>query len=126
VTCALLLDEMLSPKIAGQLRQRGHDAYAITERPDLVGLSDEQVLALGTDEGRIVVTLNIADFAALHSQWQAQGRRHRGLVYVSTVSFPQDHAFLGSLVASLDKASAAADLPAPDETSFLSRGQQPA
>lgn len=112
---------MLSPKTAEQLRRRGHDAYAITERADLVGLSDEQVLALGTDEDRVVVTLNIADFASLHAEWQAQGRSHCGLVYVSTTTFPQDRAFLGSLLGSLDKAAREQQLPGPDETRFLSR-----
>ena len=65
MTRALLLDEMLSPTIADQLRQRGRDAYAITERSDLVGLPDEQVLGLGADEDRVLVTLNIADLRRL-------------------------------------------------------------
>lgn len=121
MTRALLLDEMLSPKVAEQLRLRGHDAYAITERPDLVGLSDEQVLAVSADEGRIVVTLNIADFAGLHAEWQARGRSHGGLMYVSTATFPQDRAFLGSLVSSLHKAAQAQGLPGSDETRFLRR-----
>jgi hypothetical protein len=112
---------MLSPKIAEQLRLRGHDAYAITERADLVGLSDEQVLVLGTDEDRVVITLNIADFASLHAEWQAQGRPHHGIVYVSTTTFPQDRTFLGSLLGSLDKIARAQQLPGPNETRFLSR-----
>lgn len=121
MTRALLLDEMLSSKVAVQLRQRGHDAFAVTERADLVGISDEQILALSADEGRIVVTLNISDFAGLHTEWQAEGRSHAGLVYVSTATFPQDRAFLGSLIESLHQASAAGDLPGSDETRFLRR-----
>jgi siroheme synthase len=112
---------MLSPRITEQLRRRGHDAYAIIERADLVGLSDEQVLALGASEDRVVVTLNVADFAALHADWQAQGRSHSGIVYVSTATFPQDRAFLGALVESLDQATRSQDLPSPDETRFLRR-----
>ena len=121
MTRALLLDEMLSPTIADQLRQRGRDAYAITERPDLVGLPDEQVLGLGADEDRVLVTLNIADFAALHAEWQAQRRSHGGLVYVSTTTFMQDRAFLGAMVASLDEAARGAELLGPNETRFLRR-----
>lgn len=121
MTRALLLDEMLSPTIADQLRQRGHDVYAITERPDLVGLPDEQVLVLGSDEDRVVVTLNIADFAALNSVWHSQGRSHAGLVYVSTATFPQDRAFVGNLVSSLDRAARVGSLPGRDDTCFLSR-----
>lgn len=112
---------MLSPKVAVQLRQRGHEAFAVTERADLVGTLDEQILALSADEGRIVVTLNIFDFAALHTEWQAEGRSHAGLVYVSTATFPQDRAFLGSLTESLHQASAAGDLPGLDETRLLRR-----
>ena len=70
MTRALLLDEMISPTIADQLRQRGRGAYAITERPDLVGLPDEQVLGLGADEDRVLVTLNIADLRGL---WPGRG-----------------------------------------------------
>lgn len=117
----LLLDEMLSPKIAEELRQRGHDVYAIAERPDLRGLGDAQVLAIGAEEDRAVVTLNIADFAALHADWQATGRSHGGLVHVASSTFPQDRAFLGALVASLDRAAQADDVPGADETWFLRR-----
>ena len=112
---------MLSPKITEQLRERGLDAYAIAERADLVGLSDEQVLALGADEDRVVVTLNIADFAALHAVWQAQGRSHGGLACISTTTFPQDRAFFGSVLGSLDLAVRAGHLAGHDETHFLSR-----
>jgi predicted nuclease of predicted toxin-antitoxin system len=121
VSRGLLLDEMLSPKIAEQLRRRGHDVYAITERPDLVGLPDGQVLTLGEQEDRVVVTANIADFAALHADWQGRGRPHCGLLYVSTATFPQDRTFLGSLVDSLDQAMRSNNLPNSDETRCLSR-----
>src|SRR5664280_989310 len=64
------------PSQGPEWRERGHDVYAISERPDLVGLPDEQVLGLGAVEARAVVTLNIADCAALHADWQARGRVH--------------------------------------------------
>ena len=41
-----LLDEMLSPQIAGQLHSRGIDAEAVAARPDLVGRADDHVLAV--------------------------------------------------------------------------------
>lgn len=119
---ALLLDEMLSPAIAGQLRQRGHDVSAIAERADLVGLSDDMVLTLAADEDRVVVTVNIGDLAALHAEWQAQGRSHAGLVYISTATFAQDRSFVGSIVGSLDASARSADLPGPNETRFLGHG----
>lgn len=118
---ALLLDEMLSPTIAQKLRARGHDVYAISERPDLVGLPDDQVLGLGAVQARAVVTLNIADFAALHTDWQARGRVHAGIVFGSNAAFPQDRAFAGALVRSLDSALRAQELSGRDQSMFLRR-----
>jgi predicted nuclease of predicted toxin-antitoxin system len=41
----LLLDEMISPRIARELRAAGHDAQAIkTDRPELEAASDRDVL----------------------------------------------------------------------------------
>ncbi len=117
----LLLDEMLSGRIAEQLRASGHDVYAIVERPNLVQLPDEQVLALGSDEQRIVVTLNIADFTMLDALWTSQGREHAGLLLLSTVTFPQDRSFVGAVLAALDAAAQLGELPGPGETRFLAR-----
>ena len=97
----LLLDEMLSDRIAEQLRASGHDVYAIVERPNLVQLPDERVLVLGADEERVVVTFNIADFTMLDALWTSQGRGHAGLLLLSTVTFPQDRSFVGAVLAAL-------------------------
>ena len=35
----LLLDEMHAPAVAARLRDRGHDAVAVKERADLIGLT---------------------------------------------------------------------------------------
>ena len=117
----LLLDEMFSGRIADQLRARGHDAYGIVERSDLVQLPDEQVLAHGTDEDRVVVTLNIADFAALDARWASQGRVHAGLVLLSTATFRQDRSFIGAVVIALDTAAQRKLLPGSGQTWFLTR-----
>ncbi len=117
----LLLDEMLSGRIAEQLRASGHDVYAIVERPNLVQLPDEQVLALGADEQRAVVTLNIADFTMLDALWTSQGREHAGLLLLSTVTFTQDRSFVGAVLAALDEAAQLGELPGPGETRFLAR-----
>ena len=42
----LLLDEMLSPAIARDLRAHGHDAESVAGHPDRETLSDPEVLAL--------------------------------------------------------------------------------
>jgi hypothetical protein len=62
----LLLDANLSGRrIARSLREDGHDILALSERPDLEGLSDPGVLALAASERRILVTRNSRDFAPL-------------------------------------------------------------
>src|SRR6476646_9414191 len=57
----LLLDEMYPASLAEQLRLRGHDVSAVTERPELRSLPDADVFAVAQQEGRAVMTENIAD-----------------------------------------------------------------
>lgn len=117
----LLLDEMLSPHIAEQLRSSGWDVTAVAERRDLVGMSDADVLALATEEQRIVVTLNIADFAKLAQAWASHERPHAGVLLVSTTTFRQDRGFVGAVVAALDHAARADALPGSGQAWFLQR-----
>lgn len=112
----LLLDEMLSGRMAHQLRARGHDAYAIVERTDLLQLPDDRVLAQGAAEQRVVVTLNIGDLAVLDALWASEGRSHAGLLLVSTATFPQDRSFVGAIVLALEAAAQRGTLPGPGET----------
>lgn len=117
----LLLDEMLSPKIAAQLRSRRHDATAVAERPDLLSAPDEELLALAATEGRTLVTANIGDFAVLAGRWAAAGRDHAGILFVSTATFPQDRTFIGSVVKALHAVTKSAALPGRGETGYLRR-----
>ncbi|MDO8306841.1 MAG: DUF5615 family PIN-like protein [Actinomycetota bacterium] len=115
----LLLDEMLSPAIAESLRGQGIDAYGIAERPDLVGSPDPAVLELATREERVLVTCNTRDFAILDRAWMAAGRRHSGIVFVSTASFPQNRGFVGAVAAALAGLASGNALPAPGQCQFL-------
>jgi hypothetical protein len=116
----LLLDEMLSPKIGTGPEDRGHDVDAVTQRPDLMALhDDEPILAAATAEGRIMVTTNIGDFAVLDGRWAAEGRTHAGIVFVTTSAFPQDRSFIGSVVTALHTAATEGALPAPGQTLYL-------
>ena len=47
----LLLDEMLSPRVAEELRRAGADARAISESPALRGTSDAELLELCAAQG---------------------------------------------------------------------------
>lgn len=79
----LLLDEMLSPAIARELRERGHDAEAIAGHPDREALSDPEVLALARAERRAVVTNNLRDFRPLHHEAITPGGQgHYGMIFI--------------------------------------------
>lgn len=55
----LLLDEMFSPRIADELRRRGHDVVAMVADPELRALSDAAVYAWAAEQDRRVVTENV-------------------------------------------------------------------
>lgn len=75
-----LLDEQLSPEIAKQLRQRGHDVIAVAERDDLIGRNDRFLLEVASVEGRAVITNNIKDFRPLAAERLSRGQTHGGLI----------------------------------------------
>ena len=85
----LLLDEMYGPAVAALLRDWGHDVIAVKERPDLIGLPDEDLLQVATAEGRAVVTENVKHFAAIHRYILAAGQRHSGLILAHARRFPR-------------------------------------
>lgn len=79
----LLLDEMLSPAIARELRARGHDVETIAGNPDREALSDPEVLALARAEHRCIVTSNLRDFRPLHYEALAPGGAgHFGMIFM--------------------------------------------
>jgi predicted nuclease of predicted toxin-antitoxin system len=79
----LLLDEMLSPAIARELRARGHDAEAVAGHPERKALSDPEVLALARAEHRAVVTNNLRDFRPLHHEAITPGGPgHYGMIFI--------------------------------------------
>jgi hypothetical protein len=62
----LLLDEMLSPTIAAELRALSHDVEAINEHPTWRAYDDPQVVDLARRERRVLVTDNLVDMRPLH------------------------------------------------------------
>ena len=94
----VLLDHQLSPSRIGRLLvARGHDVRALAGEPELAGLSDEDVLTLAADEGRILVTRDSRDFDALAREWAESGRAHAGLVLIWTLENHQHAAILSAL-----------------------------
>lgn len=75
-----LLDEQLSVEIARELRGRGADVDAVTERPELIGASDEHLMEQAMQEDRAVITNNLRHFRPIAAHRLAQGRQHAGLI----------------------------------------------
>ena len=113
-----LLDEMLSPDIARQLRSRSIDADAVAARPDLVGRADDHLLAVAATEGRCLVTANIADFAVLDATWRADAREHAGILLVASGLLLR-RGSLGAVTSALHECATAGEAPGPGEIRFL-------
>lgn len=97
----LLLDEQLSPSIAGALRDRGHDVHAVAGDPVLAGTSDLALLRRARTVGRALVTQDVGDFHRISRQMAATGEAHAGVVMVSRASFPSSTTGIGRLVRAL-------------------------
>ncbi len=76
----LLADESFPFPVTQELRLLGHDVVTL-EGLGLAdrGLSDDGVLALGTDQGRAVLTINRRHFVRLHQRRP----EHSGLIVCS-------------------------------------------
>lgn len=121
----LLLDEHFSQLVARRLRdEHGHDVVAVTERPDLVGLSDEALFEVARAERRALVTENAADFMPLVRSATASGSPHAGLIVTSHRAFPRSKDSIGSLVVALDAllSSHLSDDSLVDRVTWLSSG----
>lgn len=98
----LLLDEMLSPAIARELRSRGHDVEPVAGNPDREALSDSEVLALARAEHRAVVTNNLRDFRPLHHEAITPGAAgHFGMIFVPG-NYRRTKAHTGRIIAALE------------------------
>jgi len=98
----LLLDEMLSPAIARELRSRGHDVETVAGNPAREALSDPEVLALARTEHRAVVTNNLRDFRPLHHEAITPGRAgHFGMIFVLG-NYRRTRADTGRIIAVLE------------------------
>ncbi len=98
----LLLDEMLSPVIAREMRARGYDVQAVAGHPDREALSDPQVLALARAERRAVVTNNVRDFRPLHIEAvMPGGPGHFGMIFMSG-NYRRTRSDIGRIIAALE------------------------
>ena len=78
-----LLDAHISgPGVGRRLEAEGHDVRALDQEPALEGLEDEDVLALASQEERILVTQDVHDFPAILREWAAAQRSHAGAILI--------------------------------------------
>jgi Domain of unknown function (DUF5615) len=96
---ALLLDEMFSPRIAVELRRRGHDVIAVAADPQLRSMTDTELYTWATGERRRIVTENVKDFRRLLVQDSELAGP--GLLFTSVRTFPRSRRAPGALIASL-------------------------
>jgi hypothetical protein len=71
-------DEDVYGAIAPNLRAAGFDAVSTPETGRL-GSSDPDQLTWAAQQGYVLVTFNVADFARLHHDWLTQNQHHAGL-----------------------------------------------
>ena len=98
----LVLDELYSKQIAVELRARGHDVVSVTERPDLQGLTDRELLRVMSEERRAILTENWADFARELEDAAAAGSDHYGVVFTSRRRLPRSRETIGLYVSVLN------------------------
>ena len=75
----LMLDAHVSgSKVGNALEEMGHDVRAAEE---MEGLPDEELFEMAVQEGRILVTHNVKDFARILQQRPPE-KRHAGLILI--------------------------------------------
>lgn len=116
----LFLDAHLSARrICVSLRQAGHDVRAADEERALDGWTDDEILALASGEGRIMVTFNLRDFPRIAQEWAEAGRPHAGCAIIVGM----DHSEFGAILRTLEAVLAARPNQESwhDYTTFVSR-----
>jgi predicted nuclease of predicted toxin-antitoxin system len=111
----LLPDEMFSPVIAAELRDRGHDVIAVADRPDLRAKSDEDIFAWASAERRWLLTENVKDFRPIMLRALPGGPPDCRLLFTSSRAFPRSRKNPGPLINALH-AWLTAGPPAPPVT----------
>jgi predicted nuclease of predicted toxin-antitoxin system len=99
----LLLDEMISFRVASELCSLGHDVVAIKrDRPELERRPDAELVRDMAAELRAVVTTNVRDFRIVHEQMLARSENHYGIIFTYDDTFPRNKASIALWVESLD------------------------
>jgi predicted nuclease of predicted toxin-antitoxin system len=99
----LLLDEMVSFRVASRLRELGHDVGAIKrDRSELEQRADDELLRDMAAERRAIVTTNVRDFRVVHERMLAAGEDHYGIIFTFDDTLPRNKASISLWVQTLD------------------------
>ncbi len=96
----LLLDEMYPADLAEALRNVGIDACTVVEL-GLGGGSDPDVFAAAIEQGRAVLTENVADFTHISAEHLTAGQHHPGMLIALSSRFSRRPAGIGPLVSAV-------------------------
>jgi len=105
----LLLNEQINPRVAAELRSKGHDVVSASELGTR-GASDPEQLAAAVAAQRALVTYNIGDFQALLIERAHKSLPHWGIIFVNEKTISQRS--IGPLVRALQRFLT--DFPAKD------------
>lgn len=94
----LLLDEHISPAVAGSVRR--HRDLAVVcmaewERGEFLGQPDSPCLQRAETDGLTLVTYDRRTIPPLLKTWTEEGRRHGGVIFVDEKTIPASD--IGSL-----------------------------
>jgi predicted nuclease of predicted toxin-antitoxin system len=99
----LVLDEMISFRVASQLRELGHDVVAIKrDRSELEQRADADLVRDMAEERRAIVTTNVKDFRIVHERMLAQREDHYGIIFTFDDTLPRSKASIALWVQTLD------------------------
>lgn len=101
----LLLDEHISPAIAGSLRRRYRGLAVVSmaewENGEFLGQPDSACLQHAAAQGLTLVTYDRRTIPPLLKTWAEEGLRHGGVIFVDEKTVPPSE--VGSLVRALSK-----------------------
>jgi hypothetical protein len=89
---SFLLDEHISPSVAGGLRRRNREIVVLGlaewESGRLLGLSDVSILQAATTQRLTLVTYDRKTVPPLLKVWAEEGRDHGGVIFVDDKTIP--------------------------------------
>jgi len=95
-----LLDADVPPAVGAGLRERGHDVVAASGDVALETLDDAQLLRWATQQRRVLITFNVADFVEAARAFAYVREDHAGIILVHSRSYRRTD--IGAIVRSLD------------------------